>query len=59
MSNRRKPKPAPDAVQAFAEEARCPDCGSYTSGPQVDRYGIWHLTMHHDDECPFYRGVTR
>ncbi|HEX7461760.1 MAG TPA: hypothetical protein VF317_06275 [Dermatophilaceae bacterium] len=59
MSNRRRLKPPPVAVQAFAAEARCPDCGSYVGEPDIDEYGIWHLTMHHDDECPFYRGVTR
>jgi hypothetical protein len=58
MSNRRKLKP-PVAVQSFAEQANCPDCDSSMAVPQVDEYGIWHLTMQHDDECPFYRGVTR
>jgi hypothetical protein len=58
MSNRRKLKP-PFAVTAYADAARCPDCDSYIAEPQVDEYGIWHLTMEHDDACPFYRGVTR
>jgi hypothetical protein len=60
MSNRRKLKHTPPpAVQAFAEQARCPDCGSETTGPELDEYGMWHLTMRHDDGCPWYRGVTR
>jgi hypothetical protein len=57
MSNRRKLKP-PVTVQAFADEFECPDCDSYTDGPELDEYGIWHLTMRHDDGCPWYRGIT-
>jgi len=59
MSNRRKIKPAPYAVQAFADESECPDCDAYVGEPEVDKYGIWHLVMRHDDGCPWYGGVTR
>jgi len=58
VSNRRKLKP-PVAVQSFADQASCPDCDSITTRPERDEYGIWHLVMHHDPHCPFYRGVTR
>lgn len=57
MSNRRRLTPPP-AVHAFAERYRCPDCLSYSTEPRLDTDGVWRLLVHHDDECPFLRGVA-
>lgn len=30
----------------------CDDCDAYQT-VERDQYGIWHLTVHHDDGCPW------
>ena len=32
----------------------CEDCSAYQTMTEVTP-GVWSLTVHHDDTCPFYR----
>jgi hypothetical protein len=32
----------------------CMDCGAYQS-VRRDGHGVWHVTVHHDDTCPYWR----
>jgi hypothetical protein len=32
----------------------CDHCNAY-QGPSVDAYGIGHITIHHDDCCPWFQ----
>jgi hypothetical protein len=46
---------APASVRWVAENYRCPDCLSENSHLAQDKYGIWHVNVHHDNTCPTYR----
>ncbi len=65
MSNRRRPTRTvisqygigtPAAVARYAATYRCPDCNS-----DVTRHSTpgaaHHLTIHHDDTCPWWRAL--
>lgn len=48
-----------EAVTALAAGFTCPDCHSNHGRTWVDEDGITHVTVEHDDGCPYLRGVTR
>ncbi len=54
MSNRPKLKP-PASVRAMARSYKCGHCDSETGQPRFDGV-IWHIDIHHDDECPVLNG---
>ena len=55
MSNRRKLRP-PSNVARYARAYRCTDCTGRAGKIWRDRYGIWHVAIAHDDECPVLGG---
>jgi hypothetical protein len=47
-----------DALKGYRVSGGCADCDAYqTLEKRAD--GIFLLTIAHDDDCPFYRGVIR
>lgn len=61
MSNRKRPKsPAAAALDPLVGRripGGCDDCDAYQS--MVLTEGIYMLTVHHDDTCPWLTGATR
>lgn len=53
MSN---PIPPPASVVAYAAAYRCHDCTGVAATVWMDRQGIWHVSIEHDDECPILTG---
>ncbi|MFD4957394.1 hypothetical protein [Microbacterium sp. NPDC058389] len=45
-------------VDDFARAYACPDCDADKRLTR-DALGIWHLTLIHDDTCPWYRRYLR
>ena len=39
-------------VVDFARAYECPDCNAHTY-LEVDALGVYHLTVFHDDTCPW------
>lgn len=35
----------------------CTNCDAYQTVHPVTS-GVWSITIHHDDDCPFYSGLT-
>jgi hypothetical protein len=36
----------------------CDDCDSFQTMEEDSTYGgVWHLVIHHDDECPSWRAM--
>ena len=59
MSNRRKPRHSVlDAVTGRRLPGGCDDCDAFQVLTQ-QAAGVYELAIHHDDGCPYYRGVTR
>ena len=60
MSNRRKTNTRSrlDAMTGHRMPGGCDDCLAYqTMTREAD--GLYELLVHHDDTCPFYRGLKR
>lgn len=61
MSNRRRPTTL-DRLHEQVEGQRlpggCDDCDAYQTLDKHDS-GVFMLAVHHDDTCPFYRGLNR
>ncbi len=63
MSNRKRPdrnKTALDTITAAVGNQRiaggCDDCDAYQTMTKQD--GIYHVTVHHDDTCPWLNART-
>jgi len=51
-----------DAMTGSRIPGGCDDCDAYQTvarRPNDTWGGVYVLTVHHDDECPFLTGVTR
>ena len=64
MSNRRRLRPqtaAGSVLDAMTGHRMPGGCGDCTAFQTLDRHdsGVYVLTVHHDDTCPTYRGMTR
>ena len=66
MSNRRRPSSVPALCLAGMVGQRlpggCDDCDAYQTlerQPNDAWGGVYVLTVHHDDGCPFLSGATR
>jgi hypothetical protein len=46
------------ALAGYRVGGGCADCDAYLTLTKCGD-GIFLLTTHHDDDCPFYRGVIR
>lgn len=47
-----------DAMTGRRLPGGCDDCNAYQTVTQADQ-GMYVLTVHHDDDCPFLNGVTQ
>ncbi len=59
MSNRRSPRQLTDELDAKTGHripGGCDDCDAYQTMTKQD--GIYHVTVHHDDTCPWLRART-
>lgn len=57
---RRDDRPVPSALDAMTGHRMpggCDDCTAHQALDVVS--GVYVLTVHHDDTCPSYRGMTR
>lgn len=62
MSNRRRNRPmlnsTLDAMTGHRMPGGCDDCNAYQV-MTCKSDGVYELQVHHDDTCPFYRGLKR
>ncbi len=63
MSNRRRLRPqstVPSVLDAMTGHRMPGGCDDCTAHQTVERQatGVYELTVHHDDTCPAYRGMT-
>lgn len=61
MSNRRRlRRSVPSVLDAMTGHRMPGGCDDCTAFQTLDRHdsGVYLLTVHHDDTCPSYRGMT-
>jgi len=50
--------PSLDELVGSTLPGGCDDCNAYSTLARDD-LGVYHLTVHHDDRCPWLTGTTR
>jgi len=51
------PRPVDEVLGSFVGShipGGCDDCDAFQT-VELDRIGVWHITVHHDDWCPWLR----